>query len=117
MRRVGGTVWILMMVVFALPAQAIVIEEVVKHHPLVVFVNSLNSAAILSTGESSDSAFGTPLEVTSPAVAPDDMTVEVVPLRLPELPAQVVFSLYLLGALVFYTLLVLIAQPGLPEHS
>jgi len=101
-------------------AQAITIEDVVKHHPFIVFANSwnLSGQAVQSapTNLPSEGSPSLPMPAGAP-VSPDDMTVEVVPVRLPDLPASVVFALYLLGALVFYTLLVLVAQPSPAEYS
>lgn len=107
---------------FVLPARAVVIEDVVKNHPLIAFLNSWSTPAeatpsgtFSQAGDISE-GLGALSTATSPVVSPDDMTVEIVPIRLPKLPAQVVFALYLIGALVFYTLLVLIAQPGPAEY-
>jgi hypothetical protein len=105
-----------------LPARAAVIEDIVKNHPIVALVNSWNSSAETTPSVTSSNAGGADVGVeglsatNSPAISPDNMTVEIVPVRLPTLPAHVAFALYLVGALVFYTLLVLIAQPGPAEY-
>ncbi|MDW8291358.1 MAG: hypothetical protein RMM06_11605 [Armatimonadota bacterium] len=111
----------------AVPVRAIVIEDVVKHHPLVALVNSWSvsvptpapdAEATLNATDSSLPEGAAELPVPAGTnVSPDNFTVEVVPLRLPDLPTSVVFVFYLLGALVFYTLLVLVAQPGPAEYS
>jgi hypothetical protein len=105
-----------------LPARAVVIEDVLKNHPLIALVNSWNTPAettpfvtLSQAGDTSEGLNALPA-VNSPVVSPDDMTVEVVPIHLPKLPAQVAFALYLVGALVFYTLLVLVAQPSPAEY-
>lgn len=125
MRGKIGTVWVIALLAtlsVVLPARAVVIEDVVKSHPLIALVNSWNassettpSSTLSSPGALSDEPGSLPA-VMSPTVSPDDMTVEIVPIRLPKLPPQVVFALYLIGAFVFYTLLVLIAQPGPAEY-
>jgi len=105
-----------------LPARAAVIEDIVKNHPIVALVNSWNSSAETTSSVTPSNAGGADVGVeglsatNSPAISPDNMTVEIVPVRLPTLPAHVAFALYLVGALVFYTLLVLIAQPGPAEY-
>ena len=105
-----------------LPARAAVIEDIVKNHPIVALVNSWNSSAETTPSVTPSNAGGADVGVeglsatNSPAISPDNMTVEIVPVRLPTLPAHVAFALYLVGALVFYTLLVLIAQPGPAEY-
>jgi hypothetical protein len=105
-----------------LPARAAVIEDIVKNHPIVALVNSWNSSAETTPSVTRSNAGGADVGVeglsatNSPAISPDNMTVEIVPVRLPTLPAHVAFALYLVGALVFYTLLVLIAQPGPAEY-
>ncbi len=104
-----------------IPARAVVIEDIVKNHPLVTLLSSWNTPAettpsgTLSNAGTSAGVEGLPA-TNSPAVSRDNMTVEIVPIRLPRLPAQVAFALYLVGAVVFYTLLVLIAQPGPAEY-
>lgn len=122
-----GAVVLLVTLLCAMPARAIVIEEVVKHHPLVVFMGEWRGAVQAPTPDAkttlspSDNSLPTGaagwLMPTGATVSPDNMTVEVVPLRIPDLPGSVVFVLYLLGALVFYTLLVLVAQPSPAEYS
>ena len=105
------------------PAQATVIEDLMKHHPVVALVNGRNTQtqtnmpSTLGMESGTSAVAGTLPDARQPAVSPEDMTVEIVPLRVPELPTQVVFVIYLVGALVFYTLLILIAQPGPPEYS
>lgn len=127
MRGKVGAIWAVMLLatlVVALPARAVVIEDLVTHHPLVAFVSSWG----FSASESRVNPLATPNENSNllspeirnlPAatdVEPDDMTVEVVPIRLPKLPPSVVFALYLVGAFVFYTMLVLVAQPSPSEY-
>ncbi|GIV21412.1 MAG: hypothetical protein KatS3mg023_3163 [Armatimonadota bacterium] len=126
MRRAIGLVSVIVLLAVlgaVLPARAVVIEDVLKNHPLVALVNSWNTPAetnpsvtLSQAGDTSEGLNALPA-ANSPVVSPDDMTVEIVPIRLPKLPVQVVFALYLIGALVFYTLLVLIAQPGPAEYS
>lgn len=129
MRGSTGTMWIvilLAMLVIALPARAIVIEDVVAHHPLVALVSSWGASTDESRTDSTvalntDSSLLSPElrdlpAATETAVSVDNMTVDVVPIRFPKLPASVVFTLYLIGALVFYTLLILVAQPGPSEY-
>lgn len=105
-----------------LPVRAAVIEDIVKNYPIVALVNSWNSSAETAPSVTRSNAGGADVAVeglsatNSPAISPDNMTVEIVPVRLPTLPAHVAFALYLVGALVFYTLLVLIAQPGPAEY-
>lgn len=125
MRGKSGAVWAIVLLAtlsVALPARAVVIEDVVKSHPLIALVNSWNTSAettspvnLGSASALSDAPSALPA-ATGAAVASDEMTVEIVPIRLPRLPSQVVFALYLIGAFVFYTLLVLIAQPGPAEY-
>lgn len=120
-----GAVVLLAALITAMPAHAIVIEDVVTHHPLVAFVSSWGSdsnqlRANAPAPLKEDNSLLPPelhnLTAANTNVAPDNMTVEVVPIHLPKLPASVVFMLYLVGAMVFYTLLVLIAQPGPAEY-
>lgn len=125
----GGTVWgkigaigtIILAATWllALPAKAIVIENLVAQRPFIALVNSWD-APLQATGTEparllSGDTNGLPAQ-TGIVVSPDNMTVEIVPVRLPELPSYAVFAVYLVGALVFYTLLVLVAQPGPAEY-
>lgn len=117
-----GVIVLLAMLGVVLPARAVVIEDVVKNHPLIAIVSSWSapvettpSGAIGNPASTSDGLGSLPA-ANRPAVSPDDVTVEIVPIHLPKLPPQVVFALYLIGAFVFYTLLVLIAQPGPAEY-
>lgn len=129
MRGLTGAVWaviLLAMLVVALPARAIVIEDLVAHHPLVAFVSSWGASedtshTNLSVSPNEDNSLLSPElrdlpSATGVTTSTDNMTVEIMPIRLPKLPASVVFAFYLVGALVFYTLLVLIAQPGPSEY-
>ncbi|MCS6829521.1 MAG: hypothetical protein RMM08_02650 [Armatimonadota bacterium] len=123
-----GAIWTVILLatfITALPAHAVVIEEVVKHHPLVAFLNSWSSPVNDSHANppvtpKEDNSLLLPqfrdLSTTSTMVSTDNVTVEVVPIHVPKLPAAVVFAFYLVGALVFYTLLVLVAQPGPSEY-
>ncbi len=129
MRGKVGALWAVILLgtlVLALPARAIVIEDLVTHHPLVAFVSSWGASADESrtnpptTASGDDSLLSPELRnlpvATGTAVSTDNTTVEVVPIRFPRLPASVVFALYLAGALVFYTLLILVAQPSPAEY-
>ena len=129
MRGLTGALWaviLLATLVLALPARAIVIEDLVAHHPLVAFVSSWGAPTNESRTDSSvalntDSGLLSPElrdlpAATETAVSVDNMTVDVVPIRFPKLPASVIFALYLVGALVFYTLLILVAQPSPTEY-
>lgn len=129
MRGLTGALWaviLLATLVLALPVRAIVIEDFMAHHPLVAFVSSWGASTDEPRTDSTvvrntDSGLLSPelrdLPVaTDAAVSTDNMTVEVVPIRFPRLPASVVFGLYLAGALVFYTLLILVAQPSPAEY-
>lgn len=103
----------------ALPAKAIVIEDLLAQHPLVTLLNSWDASGQAMRSNASVTATDPARlmsEETGAVVSPDNMTVEVVPLRLPDLPTYAVFVIYLIGALVFYTLLVLVAQPGPAEY-
>ncbi len=110
----------------AVPARAIVIEDVLSHHPLVAFVGTWTSSSNSTAGAPSvpagvvappsESALDNLPMPASPSVSQDNMTVEVVPISLPKLPGYVVFAIYLVGAMVFYTMLVLVAQPGPSEY-
>lgn len=124
-----GTTWaviLLATLVIVLPARAIVIEDLVAHYPLVAFVSGWGASADESRTNppevlSEDNSLLSPglrelSAATQTTVSPDDMTVEIVPIRFPRLPASVVFGLYLVGALVFYTLLILVAQPSPSEY-
>lgn len=112
--------------IVAMPASAVVIEDIVTHHPLVAFVSSWGASedtshTNLSVSPNDDNGPLSPElrdlpSATGVATSTDNITVEIVPLRFPKLPASVVFAFYLVGALVFYTLLVLIAQPGPSEY-
>lgn len=130
MRGKNGVTWVVMLLatlMVTLPARAIVIEDLVMHHPLVALVSSREAPAegarastppVPPTESGSLFSLGThnlptPADAT---VSPDNMTVEVIPIHLPKLPSYMVFGLYLVGATVFYTLLVLIAQPGPAEY-
>lgn len=111
---------LLVMCVVTLPARAIVVEDVVAQHPLVAFWSNWSLSAgntDTATPRDTPSSLSTDAS-TMPAQVErtDNMTVEIVPLRLPQLPSYVVFAIYLIGALVFYTLLVLVAQPGPAEY-
>ncbi|MCL6474289.1 MAG: hypothetical protein K6U75_04440 [Firmicutes bacterium] len=123
-KKVGavGVIALFAVLGVVLPARAVVIEDIVKNHPIVAWLNGWNSSAgtaapgsLSNVGDTSAEPQGLPA-ANSPAVSRDNMTVEIVPIRLPTLPAHVAFALYLVGALVFYTLLVLIAQPGPAEY-
>lgn len=103
----------------ASPAKAIVIEDLLAQHPLVTLLNSWDASGQAMRSNASVTATDPARlmsEETGAVVSPDNMTVEVVPLRLPDLPTYAVFVIYLIGALVFYTLLVLVAQPGPAEY-
>lgn len=111
----GLLTWLLLL--FPSPASAVVIEDIVANHPLVSLVNSWSqplSGESLVSQPPAQTAGVTTNDVT---VAPDNMTVEVLPVRLPSIPPAVVFLIYLVGALVFYTLLVLVAQPSPMEYQ
>ena len=123
-KKVGvvGVITLFAVLGVVLPARAVVIEDIVKNHPLVTWLSSWNSPAetapsgtLSNAGDASAGLEGLPAANRS-AVSRDNMTVEIVPIRLPTLPAHVAFALYLVGALVFYTMLVLIAQPGPSEY-
>lgn len=124
------TIWIVMLgilstAVFAMPARAIVIEDALSHHPLVAFVSAWASSnekteAPLPTSinEMMNPLSSTVSNLPTPDVSPvssDDMTVEILPITLPKLPSYMVFVVYLAGAMLFYTMLVLVAQPGPAE--
>lgn len=123
-----GAVAVIALVVcaIALPARAIVIEDVVTQHPLIALVHNWSVSAqetpvSTSPGVSEPSSLLLPNTHNLPAqsdvtVSPDNITVEIVPIRLPDLPTYAVFVIYLVGAMVFYTLLVLVAQPGPAEY-
>lgn len=103
----------------ALPAKAIVIEDLFAQHPLIALVNSWDEPG-QTTRSNALVTVAAPTQLmsegTGTVVSPDNLTVEIVPIRLPDLPSYVVFVIYLVGALVFYTLLVLMAQPGPIEY-
>lgn len=123
------TIWIVMLgilstAVFAMPARAIVIEDALSHHPLVAFVSAWTSNEKTETplptsiNEMMNPLSSTVSNLPTPDVSPvssDDMTVEILPITLPRLPSYMVFVVYLAGAMLFYTLLVLVAQPGPAE--
>jgi hypothetical protein len=123
-KKVGavGVILLFAMLGVVLPGRAAVIEDIVKNHPLFTLLNSWHTPAETIPSATLSNAEGAAVGVEglsathSPAVSPDNMTVEIVPIRLPTLPAHVAFALYLVGALIFYTLLVLIAQPGPAEY-
>ncbi|MEJ5252783.1 MAG: hypothetical protein HPY54_16180 [Chthonomonadetes bacterium] len=115
-----ATIVLMALCMVASPARAIVVEDVMAQHPLVAFwsnwslsAGNIDSPALRDMPSSlSTDASAMPAQVERT----DNMTVEIVPLRLPELPSYVAFAIYLIGALVFYTLLVLVAQPGPAEY-
>lgn len=126
--KIGAIVLIALVVTWllALPAKAIVIEDLLAQYPLIALVNSWEADGqsigtnASSTGAElarliSEDTSAVPVQM-GVVVSPDNLTVEIAPIHLPALPAHAVFAIYLLGALVFYTLLVLMAQPGPAEY-
>lgn len=129
MRGKIGAIGLIALVVtwlLALPVKAIVVEDLLAQYPPVALLNSwdgsgqaMRSNALVTATDParlmSEETSGLPVQ-TGTVVRPDDLTVEIVPIRLPDLPTYAVFAIYLVGALVFYTLLVLVAQPGPMEY-
>lgn len=111
----GLLMWLLLLV--SSPASAVVIEDIVANHPLVSLVNSWSQPLAGEVSVSQSPAQTVAVPPSDVSVAPDNMTVEVLPVRLPSIPPAVVFLIYLVGALVFYTLLVLVAQPSPMEYQ
>ncbi len=121
-----GVLVVLGALMLGAPAHAIVIENVLSHHPLVAFVNTWASpsdnavsappASVATIVDPASQDAGNLPVPPSPSVSKDNMTVEIVPISVPKLPTYVVFAIYLVGAMVFYTMLVLIAQPGPSEY-
>lgn len=128
-RKAGAIAFLVLLVTItsALPARAVVVGDLLTHHPLVaLWSNSGWGAHAEKISTRTSATVNDPASLLSPeaqnvpmptdiSVSPDNMTVEIVPIRL-HVPTYVVFAVYLVGAILFYTLLVLVASPGPVEY-